>query len=124
MLRYLRNRGGFTLVEVLVAAAILVIVVVALSGLLLQGYRAMGKAGKKSENLHLAQEEMEAAIADPDYDPGEEGFEDVEVSREPHALEIFGEMVSGTLVTVKRVYPGEGGGEVSYTYFVVDGDAD
>jgi hypothetical protein len=55
---------------------------------------------------------------------GEEGFEDIEVSREPHALEIFGEIVSGTLVTVKRVCPGEGVGEVSYTYFVVDGDAD
>lgn len=124
MLRYLRNRGGFTLVEVLVAAAILVIVVTALSGLLLQGYRSMNRAGKKSENLHHAQEEMEAAIADPDYDPEEEGSEEVELSRAPHDLEVFGQTVSGTLVTVKRVYPGEGGGEVTYTYFIVDGDAD
>ncbi len=124
MLRYLRNRKGFTLVEVLVAAAILVIVVAALSGLLLQGYRAMGKAGKKSENLHLAQEDMEAAISDPDYDPGKDGCEDTEVSRVPHSLEIFGEIVEGTLITVKRSYPGGGGGEVTYTYFVVDGDVD
>lgn len=123
-MRFLKNRDGFTLVEALVAAAVLLIVVLAISMLMMQGYRSMSAAGKRSESLHGAQEELESAIADPDYDPAEEDSEETEISREPHDLLVFGQTVHGTLVTVKRAYPGQPGGAVTYTYFLVDGVED
>lgn len=120
-MRFLKSRDGFTLVEVLVAAAVLLIVVLGISTLLMQGYRAMGSAGKKSENLHRAQEEMETAITDPGFGAD---YEDAEIDRKSHEIEVFGQTVQGTLVTVKRTYAGKPGGEVTYTYFDVDGEAD
>lgn len=112
----LKGEKGFTLVEVLVASAILVITVLTLSVLLMQGYRIMNSAGKRSANIHLTQEEMEAAIKDPDFSSDRD---DLEITRVPHDLEVFDETVHGTLVTVKRIDSGSGGGEVVYTYFEV-----
>ena len=123
-MRFLKNKNGFTLIEVLVAVVILVIVVLAISTLMMQGYRTMGAAGKRSESLLVALEEIETAITDPDYDPGAGADEETEVSREPHNLHLFGQTVRGTQVTVKRAYPGHRGGEVTYTYFIVDGVED
>ncbi|HOA35884.1 MAG: hypothetical protein WAQ10_00240 [Dethiobacteria bacterium] len=111
----LKQENGYILVEVLVAAVILLMAVLAISGLLLQSYRIMDDAEKRSVSLHLAQEEMEAAIMNPSY---YSNHEESEISRVPHQIEVFGQMVSGTLVTVKRTYPGQPGGELVYTYFV------
>ncbi len=119
-MRCLKREEGSTLIEVLIASVILLIVVLAVSGMLLQGYRVMIASGKKSETLHQAQEEMESAIFDPDFDPHGDGYEDVEVTRNEHTIVIFGEPVSGFLVTVKRTYGGPMGSVVTYTYFEPD----
>lgn len=116
-MRFLKQQEGSTLIEILIASVILLIVVLAVSGMLLQGYRVMIASGKKSETLHQAQEEMESAIFDPDFDPGGEGYEDVEVAWDDHTIIIFGEPVKGRLITVKRTYGGPMGSVVTYTYF-------
>lgn len=111
----LRLRNGYTLIEVMVASAIFLIAVLAVSALLLQGYKAMGMAGNRSINLHVTQEEIEAAIADQGYIPENE---DVRIIRDNVELIVFGNQVGGTLVTVTRTIPGQNGNEVTYTYFV------
>jgi len=117
-MHFLKRQEGYSLIEVLVATTIFLIAVLAISAILMQGYRAMGSAGRRSVNLHLTQEDMEAAIADPTFDSTDE---DVEITRVPHQIEVFGGTVSGTLVTVKRTYSGQTDGEVTYSYFVPEG---
>ncbi len=116
----LKSNQGHTFAEMLVASTILLLSVLAVSGLLLQGYRIMNAAGKRTLTLHLAQEEMEGAITNPGAGPDSE---DVVIQRVPHNMSLFGESVGGTLVTVRRSYAGEMNGEVNYTYFV-PGEAD
>lgn len=120
-MNFLKCRYGYTLIEVVVATAIFLIAVLAVSGILMQGYRAMGSAGRRSVTLHLTQEEMEAAIANSGFNPEDE---DVEISRSPHQILVFGQSVSGTLVTVTRSYSGQSSGEVVYTYFIPDGSGE
>lgn len=118
-LNLLKKQDGFTFIEVIIAVTILFLAVMTVSLLLLQGYQIMASAGKRSESLHLTQEEMEAAIADADYAGSD--YEEVEIDRAMgQEVWVFGEKVTGTLVTVKRIYSGPQGGEITYTYFVPD----
>jgi prepilin-type N-terminal cleavage/methylation domain-containing protein len=114
---HLRHQLGYTLVEVIAATAIFLIAVLALSGLLMQGYRAMGAAGKRSVALHYTQQEIEAVIQNLD------ATENVEVIREEDYymdFEGFGISVKGTLITVKYTYPGQSGGGIAYVTFIPD----
>lgn len=116
-MRKLICRSGYTLVEVIAATAIFLIAVLALSGLLLQGYKAMGKAGKRSTALHYTQQEIEAVIQD--LDPTGE----VEVTREEdYYMDFpgFGISIKGTLITVKYAIPGQAGEQVVYVTFIPD----
>lgn len=113
-MNFLRHNGGYSITEVVVASAVFLICALAISGMLMQGYRAMGLAGKRSLNLHAAQEEMEVAIADDSYySPDAE----VSISREDDYIEVFGVSVAGTRITVIRTIPGQSDGEITYTYF-------
>lgn len=115
----LKSNQGHTFAEVLVASTILLLSVLAVSGLLLQGYRIMNAAGKRTLTLHLAQEEMEGAITNPGAGPDSE---DVVIHRDHHNMNLFGEIVEGTLVTVRKNYTGGMSGEVTYTYFIPGGE--
>lgn len=65
-------QGGFVLVEVLVAIAILGVLIVALSGLFASGYAGARLAGSRSEAVGLAHEKMER-LAALDYSRGLDG---------------------------------------------------
>lgn len=114
-----KRQDGYSLTEVLVAVAIFSLAVLALTSVLTQGYRAMGSAGRRSINLHQAQEDMDAAI-----DGDQIAFDDgVEVTEQPATIQVFGQPVQGTFITVRRVYSGQASGEVVYSYFApVEGD--
>lgn len=56
------NRNGFSLVELIVAAAILAIVAASFVGLYTTGFFGVASAGLRSQNISLTQEEMERAI--------------------------------------------------------------
>lgn len=109
------NQKGYSLIEVVAATAVFLIAVLALCSLLMQGYRAMGLAGKRSTNLHLAQGEIEAAISSQDYSPTDPG---VTVDRKDIELVVFGKKVGGTLITVTRESAAPDGAEVVYVYFL------
>jgi prepilin-type N-terminal cleavage/methylation domain-containing protein len=111
-MKLIGHRGGYSLIEVIVASAIFLIAVLAVSGMLIQGYKAMGLAGKRSSNTHITQEELEAVISDMDYSPEDEN---VNISLQDTEVEVFGKNIGGTLVTVSRLVDGN---EVIYTYFV------
>lgn len=62
MSKFCRSQEGFTLVELLVALAILGLVLVALGGLFTEGYAGAFQAGTKSAATAMAQEKMERLI--------------------------------------------------------------
>lgn len=101
--------------EVIAATAVLLIAVLAISALLMQGYRTLGAAGSRSITVHSAQEDIENAIKEPDGEITEE------ISREEYTIEVFGQEIEGTLITVKKSFPGMPGGEITYTTFVPHG---
>jgi prepilin-type N-terminal cleavage/methylation domain-containing protein len=92
------KKGGFTLIEVLVATIIFLFCVLALSALFLNSYKAISVAGCRSAAVQAVQQEMERAIADPVYE-GEEVEREAE-----YELLIFGRTISGTLITVEKKY--------------------
>lgn len=116
-MKALVRQDGFSLTEVLVAVAIFSIAVIALTSVLTQGYRGMGAAGRRSVNLHKAQEEMDATIVGDFAVSGD----DVVVSEEPCTVEVFGHVIQGTFITLKRVYSGQASGEIIYSYFAPGG---
>lgn len=58
------DEKGFTLIEVLVALLVLMIIIFSFSILFVNSYTNIFSAGTKSEAIYLAQEKMEATIAD------------------------------------------------------------
>jgi len=114
----LRQKNGFTLIEVIAATAVFLIAVLAISALLMQGYKTLGAAGSRSIIVHSAQEEMENAIQDPTGEISEE------ISREEISIVVFGQEIEGTLITVKKTIPGKFGGKVTYSTFVPYGSED
>lgn len=116
-MKVFKCRKGFTLVEVLLTTAIFLIAVLAISGVLMQGYRAMGLAGKRSEQLHITQAEIEAVIASNEYISEKE---DVAIEQEDSYISVFGKQVGGTLITVRKSFPGNTDEEITYTYFLPD----
>ena len=119
-MKALVRQDGFTLTEVLVTVAIFSMVVLTLTSALTQGYRGMGAAGRRSVNLHKAQEEMDATIVG-DFTVSGDDADDVVVSEEPCTVEVFGHVIQGTFITLKRVYSGQASGEVIYSYFAPGG---
>jgi len=113
-----RRNDGFTLIEVIAATAVFLIAILAVSALLMQGYRTLGSAGSRSISVHSAQEEIENAIQDPTGEITEE------ISREEYTIEVFGQEIEGTLITIKKSFPGTPGGEITYTTFVPHGSED
>jgi prepilin-type N-terminal cleavage/methylation domain-containing protein len=101
-----KRQDGFTLIEVLVAAAILAVIVAVFALLFTYSYSGIFLAGRKSEALFTAQAEMDSAIA---QGPG--------ASLPERTLDINFEgksiSVSGKEIKVDYVYE-ERGGTLSY----------
>ncbi|MGH7382721.1 MAG: type IV pilus modification PilV family protein, partial [Candidatus Methylomirabilales bacterium] len=55
----MKSAGGFSLVEVLIAAAILGVVLLAIAGLFSTGYSNVGAAGRRTKAVELAKQKME-----------------------------------------------------------------
>lgn len=110
----LRQKSGFTLIEVVVATAILLIGILAVTSLLMRGFKAMHTAENRSDVLHATQKDMEAVIQNEDAD------EEAIVVREPYTLRLdhFGIEVEGTLVTVTKIAAGLPEGEIVYVTFI------
>ncbi len=115
-MKYLRQKSGYTLIEVVVATAILLIGVLAVTSLLARGFKAMHTAENRSDVLHTTQKDMEAVIQN------EEADEEAIVTREPYTMrfEHLGIEVQGTLVTVTRIAAGLPEGEIIYVTFIPD----
>lgn len=113
-MKYLRKKSGFSLVEVIVATAILLIGILAVSSLLLRGLKGMHTAENRSDVLHDTQKDIEAVIQN------EEADDETIVVREPYTLrfENLGIEVEGTLVTVKKIAAGLPEGEIVYVTFI------
>lgn len=60
----MKNKAGFTLVEVIVSVAILSIIIFAFSILFTTSFTGIFNAGRKSEALFKVQEEMDKRIAE------------------------------------------------------------
>ncbi|MGH7480250.1 MAG: type IV pilus modification PilV family protein, partial [Candidatus Methylomirabilales bacterium] len=52
----MKGAGGFSLVEVLIAAAILGVVLLAIAGLFSTGYSNVGAAGRRTKAVELAKQ--------------------------------------------------------------------
>lgn len=65
---YLTNKNGFTIIEVLVAMAILVLFITAFSALFVQSYTGIMAAGSKNNASYQAQAEVEQRIAEENSD--------------------------------------------------------
>lgn len=116
-MKYLRRQSGYSLLEVMAATTILLVGVLAVSGILMRGYKAMNTAESRSAGLHSTQKEIEAAIQNEETD------DEVLVEKiYPYYMrfEAFDIEVKGTLITVKRITPGLPEGEVTYVTFVPD----
>jgi len=59
---YLKKEEGFTLVEIIIALTILFIVIISFTILFTTGFSGIFGAGRKSEALYKAQEEMDNTI--------------------------------------------------------------
>lgn len=116
-MNYLRQKSGYTLIEVIAATAIFLIAAMVFSALLMQGYRNLGIAGSRSIAVHSAETEIEGAIKNP-------ALSSEEISSEPYTLEVFGQQISGRLITVTKSFPGHPEKVVTYTTFVPDGKGD
>jgi prepilin-type N-terminal cleavage/methylation domain-containing protein len=62
-MKFIKNNTGFTLVEVMVAFAILAIMIFAIINIFNLSYSGIFRAGRKSEALFYAQENMDNSIA-------------------------------------------------------------
>lgn len=120
-MKYLRRQSGYTLIEVMAATTILLIGILAVSGIMMRGYKAMNTAAGRSDAVHVTQKEIEAVIQN------EEPDEEVTVNKEyPYYMRFdnFGIEVKGTLITVIKVAPGLPEGQVTYITFIPDGGLD
>jgi len=99
------------------ATAIFLVAILAIGGLLMQGFKAMDRAGGRSVAHHSTQQEIEAVIQEL------EANEEVIVNEEyPYWMEFgeFGISVKGRLITVTKISPGLPEGKVVYKTFVPD----
>lgn len=99
------------------ASLILVVGILAVSGVLMRGYKAMTTAETRSDALHSTQKEIEAVIQRED--PDTEVIVD-EVYPYYMQFEKFGIQVKGRLITVTKIAPGLPEGQVIYVTFVPD----
>lgn len=67
-MKHVKDEKGFTMVEVLIALAILVIIIAAFTALFTTGARGIFSAGRKSNALFEAQNEMDNFIAEGNSD--------------------------------------------------------
>ena len=67
-MKHLRKQSGYTLIELMAASLILVVGILAVSGILMRGYKAMTTAETRSDALHSTQKDIEAVIQREDPD--------------------------------------------------------
>ena len=72
----MKSAGGFSLVEVLIAAAILGVVLLAIAGLFSTGYSNVGAAGRRTKALELAKQKMEQ-LRDGSFPPSTVGSPEI-----------------------------------------------
>jgi len=120
-LKHLRKQSGYTLIELMAASLILVVGILAVSGILMRGYKAMTTAETRSDALHSTQKDIEAVIQREDPDA-----EVIVDEQYPYYLQFdnFGIQVRGRLITVKKIAPGLPEGQVIYQTFVPDEGVD
>jgi len=99
-MRKLSNQKGFTVVEVIVAAVILVVVAVALLGLYGSNFRWIVGAGYKTEAIDAAKSEIDGKIATGTTD----NFDSITFSFDGtipakvdvyHTVKVFGTIIDG-----------------------------
>lgn len=112
-MRKLKDDRGYTLIEVVVASAVFLIVVLAISGLMLGSFRSFTSAGSRSKATHNTQEEMELAIFDPEYTTEE-------IQRVDYDMFIFETTISGSLITLEKQYADRPGANVTFVTFIPD----
>lgn len=98
-LRLRKGDSGLTLVEVLVALAVLTIVLVAVVGLYTGGYMGVGMAGHRSDALYRAQAGLENNILIPGVDNDGLQMDDTEIEIDYPGLSII---VPGKIITVEQ----------------------
>ena len=72
----MKSAGGFSLVEVLIAAAILGVVLLAIAGLFSTGYSNVGAAGRRTKAVELAKQKMEQ-LRDGSFPPSTAGSPEI-----------------------------------------------
>ena len=61
--RFYRNKSGFSLIELIIAMAVLAIIVATFTTMLTSGLFGIVKAGEKSTNIFLSQEDLEKKLS-------------------------------------------------------------
>ncbi len=98
-LRLVKNDSGLTLVELLVALAILTLVLLAVVGLFTGGFSNVGIAGHRSDALYRAQTGLENNILIPGTDDDGLQMDDTELEI---TFEGFTIRVPGKTITVEQ----------------------
>lgn len=108
----IKLNDGMTLVEVIVAITVFLIIALAMSSVLLNCYRTIIHAGRRSEAVQSSQQHIESVIADATYEV--QGL----TKEENYQLQIYGRTVNGRLITIQNEYTSEPRRQVTFITFL------
>lgn len=113
----MRNTAGFTLVEVLVAASILGVILLAVAGLFSTAYSNVGDGGRRTKAVALAKQKMEE-LRDGIFPPSTAGSpETIEaIYTRSWTVAVAGAPTQIATVTVTLAWPDAGHGTKQLTF--------